>query len=482
MAKKEEAFNLSPEIEKLAEKLAKDPKSKLFLPLAEEYAKCGMFEEAMLTLKDGLKHNPGYIGARASLGKVYLKMGQLKEAEAEFNKVLQADQEHLVAIKKLAEINGALDKREEAVNYCKKALLLFPKDQEMTNLLASLEAKSAPAEGPVPVSAKEEPSPETLTVEEPLVSPPESVQEIEAEPEIKIEPVAEPVAIEPEEGQDSEGHKVIKKEVVIEGEERVPVYEIGEENEVDLKSILEIQDTRKPAEQEGGNMEASAVYEIKDEPPEEAITPIQETQKEEIKAKPEEPIDDFLNAPPDLDSFVAQPLLEETTKPAGEYTPPSPPGIKEETKETSGNIAEDLGVPPKEVQAEQQVEGEELSTMTLAELYIKQGLYDKGIEIYRALLEKNPGDEKIKQKLEDAVILSSLLIKKAEKKSSPVGQTGLPTPASPAPARSADGGEEQAGTAEGRKDKVVSIEREDVKKRLKVQRLQSWLDNIKRGH
>lgn len=454
MAKKEEAFNLSPEIEKLAEKLAKDPKSKLFLPLAEEYAKCGMFEEAMLTLQEGLKHNPGYTGARASLGKVYLKMGQLKEAEAEFNKVLQADAENLVAIKKLAEICGALDKREEAVNYCKKALSLFPKDQEMTNLLASLEAQSAPAEGPVPVSAKEEPFPETLTVEEPLVSPPESVQEIEAEPEIKIEPVAEPVAIEPEEGQDSEGHKVIKKEVVMEGEERVPVYEIGEESGEDLKSILGIQDTPKP-------------------------------------------IDDFLNAPPDLDSFVAQPLLEEATKPSGEYTPPSPPGIKEETKETSGNIAEDLTVPPEVIQAEQQVGGEELSTMTLAELYIKQGLYDKGIEIYRALLEKNPGDEEIKQKIEDAVILSSLLIKKPEKKSSekitgtemdvkgtslPVGQTGLPVPASPAPARSADGGGGQTGTAEGRKDKVVSPEREDVKKRLKVQRLQSWLNNIKRGH
>ena len=71
---------LSPEIGKLTEKLQKDPSSKLFFPLAEEYIKCNMLEEAIIVLTDGLKTHPGFHAARVSLGKVYLQKGRAGEA------------------------------------------------------------------------------------------------------------------------------------------------------------------------------------------------------------------------------------------------------------------------------------------------------------------------------------------------------------------------------------------------------------------
>jgi len=44
------------EIDRLATQLAKDPHSKAFLPLAEEYCKVGMWEEAVSVLEAGLKY------------------------------------------------------------------------------------------------------------------------------------------------------------------------------------------------------------------------------------------------------------------------------------------------------------------------------------------------------------------------------------------------------------------------------------------
>ena len=63
-----------PEIVKLSERLVKDPTSKLFVSLGEEYFKAGMLEEAVTSfLLDGLKIHPGFISAHLMLGKVYLE-------------------------------------------------------------------------------------------------------------------------------------------------------------------------------------------------------------------------------------------------------------------------------------------------------------------------------------------------------------------------------------------------------------------------
>jgi tetratricopeptide (TPR) repeat protein len=63
------------EIERLKEKINKDPNSKLFVPLAEEYKKAGMFDEAIDALILGLERQPNYLSARVSLGKIYIERG-----------------------------------------------------------------------------------------------------------------------------------------------------------------------------------------------------------------------------------------------------------------------------------------------------------------------------------------------------------------------------------------------------------------------
>ena len=71
------------DIEKLKERVDKDPNSKLFVPLAEEYKKEGMIEEAISVLLNGIERQPGYMSARVSLGKIYLEKGMMKEARSD---------------------------------------------------------------------------------------------------------------------------------------------------------------------------------------------------------------------------------------------------------------------------------------------------------------------------------------------------------------------------------------------------------------
>ena len=58
-------------IDRLATAVAKDPRSKEFLPLADEYMKVGMWQEAAGVLEDGLKVYPGFVTAMVALGRAY---------------------------------------------------------------------------------------------------------------------------------------------------------------------------------------------------------------------------------------------------------------------------------------------------------------------------------------------------------------------------------------------------------------------------
>ena len=108
------------DIERLKEKLDKDPNSKLFVPLAEEYKKAGMLDEAIDVLTKGLESQPAYLSARVSLGKIYIEKGMLDEARTEFEKVISVIPDNLYAHKKLAEIYKDRGQKEEAIKEFKR--------------------------------------------------------------------------------------------------------------------------------------------------------------------------------------------------------------------------------------------------------------------------------------------------------------------------------------------------------------------------
>ncbi|HEY6085472.1 MAG TPA: tetratricopeptide repeat protein, partial [Nitrospira sp.] len=92
------------EIDRLALQLAKDPHSKVFLPLAEEYCKSGMWQEAAGVLEDGLKYYPGFITAMVVLGRAYDQLGQPTKAKVILEEAVKLSPENLRAHRTLIKI------------------------------------------------------------------------------------------------------------------------------------------------------------------------------------------------------------------------------------------------------------------------------------------------------------------------------------------------------------------------------------------
>lgn len=132
------------EIDRLALALAKDPRSKAFIPLAEEYGKSGMWVEAAGVLEDGLNQYPRFITAMVALGRAYDQIGQLTKAKAILEEAVKMSPENLRAHRTLAKIYAAEGATEAALRSGNVILAANPSDQEALSLCASLGAAEKP--------------------------------------------------------------------------------------------------------------------------------------------------------------------------------------------------------------------------------------------------------------------------------------------------------------------------------------------------
>src|SRR5512141_1120309 len=137
MAQDQHAAENALEIDRLATQLAKDPHSKAFMPLAEEYGKVGMWQEAAGVLEDGLKLYPGFITAMVALGRAYDHMGQAAKAKAILEESVKLSPENLRAHRTLIKIYQSQGLNESALQSCAMILAVNPRDEE------ALSAKSA---------------------------------------------------------------------------------------------------------------------------------------------------------------------------------------------------------------------------------------------------------------------------------------------------------------------------------------------------
>jgi tetratricopeptide (TPR) repeat protein len=157
------------EIDRLATQLAKDPQSKSFLPLAEEYCKVGMWEEAVAVLEDGLKYYPGFITAMVTLGRAYDQLNQPTKARAVLEGATKLSPENLRAHRTLIKIYATQGLREEALTSCRVILAMNPRDEEALSVQASLGVQPEPEKqkndvshhvtAPTPALASDPPAP-----------------------------------------------------------------------------------------------------------------------------------------------------------------------------------------------------------------------------------------------------------------------------------------------------------------------------------
>lgn len=132
----------SAEIDRLATAFAKDPRSKMFLPLAEAYIKADMWQEAAAVLEDGLAVYPNFVTAMAALGRVYDQLGQSAKAKAILEGVVKQSPDNLRAHRILVKLFNAEGQAEAALRSCHALLVANPHDEEALSIKRSITGAS----------------------------------------------------------------------------------------------------------------------------------------------------------------------------------------------------------------------------------------------------------------------------------------------------------------------------------------------------
>jgi tetratricopeptide (TPR) repeat protein len=174
------------EIDRLASQLAKDPHSKVFMPLAEEYGKVGMWKEAATVLEDGLKLYPGFITAMVALGRAYDHLGQAKQAKAILEESVKLSPENLRAHRTLIKIYTSEGLGDLARKSCTVILAVNPRDEEALSVQAAL---GGPLKQPLQPQLPKAAAPVTTPVSTPTATaPPAPVKVAASAPEPSTAP------------------------------------------------------------------------------------------------------------------------------------------------------------------------------------------------------------------------------------------------------------------------------------------------------
>ncbi|HZI67740.1 MAG TPA: tetratricopeptide repeat protein [Thermoanaerobaculia bacterium] len=176
--------DLEEKLRDLKKRVESEPRSRFFVPLAEEYRRAGRLPEAIRALENGLAAHPGYVAARVALGRALLETGRIEESVEAFSKALSDDPSNLVAAKALGDIHLSRGEPMEAL----KRYLRFRAvsgDRRLDDIIAKLRNRIGPASEP---SAAPAPAPPVLPPS--AFAPPAAIEPAEAaEPRRLVSPM-----------------------------------------------------------------------------------------------------------------------------------------------------------------------------------------------------------------------------------------------------------------------------------------------------
>ncbi len=330
----------NPKIEELRFRLKTDPKSRLFYQLAEELRRAGQYQESEHVLRTGLTVYPAYLAAWVSLGRCLRDQKNEEGAVEALTTALQLDPGNVVAARLLADAYLALGDKLAALKKYKLVHALLPADEELRGVIDRLDNELREPEA-VPGGAAAASAAEAFD-EEPAAEAPATPQEPAPEPEPAAEAAAAPQEPEPvpESPFDQTLPPFEEAEQSLEEEMRV------EEATADVESMSVAHD-ESPFEEPAGTADSIAI---------EAPLGMQ-----------------IVSAPlaADVPAFVNEELPPADSTPV--FDTPEPEAVAE-----TGDVS---------------------STITMADLYARQGLVDDARQIYESILARDPDNAEVHAKL-----------------------------------------------------------------------------------
>jgi len=350
-------------IDDLRRRLERDPGSRLFAQLAEEYRKAGDRAEAIRVARAGLALHPAYPSARLTLGRALLDSGDAAGARAELEAALRDAPDNILASRFLGQALEAVGELGPALQQLEKTLKMAPGDRQLETQIVALRSRV----GTPPARAT---APATAPGGRPAAAPARSAES--APPELPP---------------------------------TIPIYRPGDREAR----------TTPPATRAAPPLPPSAPPAPRpvSAPPPAAYsgeTPV--TLVPEAPAPPVAPagaVGSEAGAPPTEEarpaSAAARPAWlvdeQEATSPPPPATRPGALSVEETVFEAEGGTGEDGEARSGRSWVEDAATEEKapFSSSTLAELYLRQGLVERAVEVYRQLLADEPLNERARTRL-----------------------------------------------------------------------------------
>jgi tetratricopeptide (TPR) repeat protein len=368
-------------IDELRRRLERDPGSRLFAQLAEEHRKAGEHAEAIRVARAGLALHPSYPSARLTLGRALLDSGDAGGARVELEAALRDAPDNILASRFLGQALEALGELGPALAQLQATLKMAPGDRQLESQILSLQTRLRSPQAP-PALQVSLAAPRGIA---PTPSPPRPRR-----------------AVAPPPGEDDEEAGGLPPTIRIHmPADRVP---------------------RAQAPPVPPPLPPTAA------PP----APAQTSAPPRAEARIERPVPVSAAAAPGSSTLPAiaprmstEPFYESDVAPtlptayapgigaADESSAPTlPPGAvaAEETVFEAEAPPEPVDVPraapPPPSAADPTGSGQgatPFSSSTLAELYFRQGLVERAVEVYRQVLDEEPGNEKARARLAELV-------------------------------------------------------------------------------
>lgn len=384
-------------IDELRRRLERDPGSRLFAQLAEEYRKAGNQTEAIRVARAGLSHHPSYPSARVTLGRALLEAGDPGGAKTELELALREAPDNILASRFLGQALEAQGDFEAALERHSATLRMVPGDRLLESQIRSLnqrlgsartvgagasagphEVARAMARAALPAESEggdEGPLPPTIRIR----MHPDRVGPSERPPEPEP-PQRAPLTARA--GQESPGGPLSESEAAPLSAE--PFYESDVAPTLPTVHASELE---RSSTGEGGvpTPEATGILEAK--PAEAEPVRVEAVEATVLEAE-------AVEAPAEPVPVGGEPVSAEAQAQGGA------PLAGEPEPAWSGEREEAGSAPPAAPEATP------FSSSTLAELYFRQGLVDRAVEVYRQVLVSEPGNERARARLEELVALA----------------------------------------------------------------------------
>jgi predicted regulator of Ras-like GTPase activity (Roadblock/LC7/MglB family) len=143
------------DVRRLSDELARDPASRVFVPLGEALRKQGQLDLAQKVTVRGLERHPHLADGHDLLARIAVDRGELERAFDEWDMVLRLAADHLGALRGMGFVCYQQGRIEEAEQYLARAAAQDSTDEGIAQALANVRAARAAGLNPAADARRE---------------------------------------------------------------------------------------------------------------------------------------------------------------------------------------------------------------------------------------------------------------------------------------------------------------------------------------